>query len=197
MKKADPVRVKQVKQNCDYCKAPMRIVIEEVKRPVPPGAKDLNLRDTITHWRCTQCNLTSKNQLQQCGCGRVRIFGRPELETAQQSVKAGLVQPPMAIGTLAATSEFEGRTECTSCTKCRICELPLESYDLFVVYDRPNFDYYHKNCLEESWRQEEQRRAAEQQAEEQRRIKLKLCLSCGNPLGLMDKMAGRSKHTGC
>ena len=148
--------------HCSYCESEMELTKVKVNRPVPNGAKNLNLQDDVTCWQCPQCKQTSNQDLVECQkCGVVGLKSYPFSISPTNSSK---VQQCL----LSWESKYEGETTsyytCLNCLKCSVCNQPFDGpnlnrkkttdYDKDVADlcgndDHSNYyDYSHKKCPE-------------------------------------------------
>ena len=166
-----------VNTKCSYCRSAMRIVTLQIKRAVPPGAKDLGLHDEVTCWQCPKCEQTSCEGVVQCkGCG-VGMAGLKCIEDVSAlppDVPRGL---PIVLWWDRTTNDFY----CPKCLKCNTCNQPLQSFSEVIFHvisctsSRADYEYCHRRCA----------------------VQRNLCLKCLKPLGIMDKFSGRQSHKSC
>jgi len=101
----------------------MRITSVKEKRPVPIGAKDLELYDDVTYLKCGKCGATSKEGLETCHCGSITL----KYDRASQ-LPEKIDQPAsLKVNTI---NDDDGQSvyyECLNCIKCYICGKPLST----------------------------------------------------------------------
>lgn len=208
------------RMHCSYCNSEMNIVTVRTKRPVPPGAKDLDLYDELTCWQCPTCEAKSDEGIARCSCGAYAV------DTAYA---ASAPQTPVRIAVYRGSRQ--DTFGCTNCEECGICDRPLagheytwhnETTSVYMGGGGNQTVYFHQPCAERIRREQQQRqylkddemsRAAgrqpvdvqewEQEWEkersqvEARRRAAGQCIVCGRPLGMMEKLTRRDTHSGC
>ena len=139
---------------CSYCGTDMRITTSKVKRPVPTGAKDLNLYDDVTCWQCPKCGKTSDEGLincEKCNVKTVKCLSLKQAATIPDAIPISLL-----VGQLRDEEGILKSYWCVNCQPCVICKQPLKDHDLIEVEtDRPigqrgyyshEYRYSHKRC---------------------------------------------------
>lgn len=183
---------------CSYCKSKMNIVTVRVKRPVPPGVKDLGLSDDVICWQCSNCEQISPIDWEPCPeCGGLTSKHReslPHLLTVWYDFK----------------SDY-WKNSCTNCQKCHFCQQPLKTLVYKALTEHVtgtlNYAYYHEQCHAKEIAETEAKTKAEHEAyiqeakrhqdEQAKRQREGLCLRCGKPLGMIDKISSRKMHNRC
>lgn len=173
--------------------------VSEVKRPTPPGAKDLGLTDEVFCWICPKCGHTSTDHLCFCNCGGLTLdcseARSEDFPTASDFGVYGYLR--------SQTRTYEdGETDssycCNRCVKCVGCRKEIND-DTFIEvlnthekekYIDYEWYYFHDDCHLEFEKDRLDKI-------KQNRIKNGLCVACGNAIGLMDKLSGREKHKSC
>jgi hypothetical protein len=176
---------------CSYCKGKMSIVTVRVKRPVPPGVKDLGLSDDVICWQCSKCEQISKIDSEpcpQCGGLTYKLQELPHLLLVRGDLDYRLLS-------------------CTNCQKCHFCKQPLKTlqYKEFREHDAGTntCTYYHLQCHAKEIEETEAKTTAYKQEckrhedEQAKRQREGLCLRCGKPLSMMDKISSRKVHNRC
>ena len=121
------ISIKPKSPLCSYCGDVMNFTSNQVKRPVPPRAKDLGIYDKIYCWKCQRCNGTSTECLFYCKCGNITIdsvcfdypFGRedPKQEIVENN-NAGLYG--YIVTNIDKIDNFYSYG-CISCISCSYC----------------------------------------------------------------------------
>jgi hypothetical protein len=156
---------------CTYCDSEMKISTVKVKRPVPPGARDLGLEDDKYRWQCPECELVSDAGIWQCSCGMFTVVPE-EAKNAPGLAAKLMVAEPTDTG---APAEFR----CSQCVQCAECGNSLFGEEVLSLQDRRDanrvrLNWYHVAChakrkAEMDARELERRKALEEQQNEARR----------------------------
>jgi hypothetical protein len=175
----DNIEIAPLCPACSYCSDKMNFATVRVKRPVPSGAKDLNIYDEQNYWQCRQCNATSTECLSRCECGQLTIdfpaFGRAEghrevpSQTIVENYEAGLY------GYFCNYRNYQDDIfgfECISCARCNQCGKVLKA-TRFVksgIYSEHNkseveYKFYHKDCFPIKQKADEQRKQKAERSE--------------------------------
>jgi hypothetical protein len=205
----------------------MKVAINRVKRAVPKGAKDLNLFDEVVAWRCPQCERLDTELVGMCRCGYHVLLepwheAVPDDCAYENDAPRFQAYLPGCIQVIRGDYKYYNYG-CTGCIVCPGCKQILNSIDIESEWredwkneERNEFTYFltyfHKQC-HEHLRLEAQKKYQTEQAQKQieeethrqkawqvecdRRIKNRLCVHCGSPLGLIDKLSGRQSHARC
>lgn len=167
---------------CSYCGDKMNFATARVKRPVPPGAKDLNIYDEQNYWQCRQCNAISTECLSRCECGQLTIdfpaFGRAEghreipPQTIVENHEAGL------FGYFCNYRNYQDDIfgfKCISCARCNQCskELKATRFVQTGIYSEHNksevaYKFYHEACFPDKQRSDEQNKLKAKRLEQQK-----------------------------
>lgn len=207
---------------CSYCDTEMKVVEFHIKRPVPPGAKDLNLFDDIVSWQCPKCEAKSENGLQKCSCG---VF------SVDSAYANSAMEVPIRL--VLFNSRMQDTFGCSRCEACGVCELPLNTHEytwhtetahVHTGHSATRTTYFHRICamrmhdeqkklgtvrssdssakaeaisdhaVVTDWEKEWEQ---ERSSIDARRRSAGLCEVCGKPLGIFDKLQKKRKHSGC
>ena len=219
MDQPKPIKISYVTKECSYCADKMQVALVRHKRPVPAGAKDLNLYDEITCWQCQNCGYTSSDLLSPCPCCKqVSIEGvdigvdnsAPDPNSYTQS----MLPLPVRLALQRQLSHKKNgdsyvsmHTGCSNCTECIYCKQPLKTYDIEIWHpdfsNSVRYQYSHPSCREKRvlYVEEQQKKHAQEAEIKKRQMytsKLEArknsgcCICCGGSFRLFEK---KVKHT--
>lgn len=170
---------------CSYCGDKMNFATTRVKRPVPPGAIDLEIYDEQYYWQCRRCNAILTQCLSWCECGQLTIdypaFGRAEghreipPQTIVENHEAGLY------GYFCNYRNYQDDIfgfKCISCARCNQCgkELKTTRFVQTGIYSEHNksevaYKFYHEDCFPIRQRAVEQSKQKAERLERQKQQK--------------------------
>jgi|GEM_PF-4983252 len=216
-------------KRCSYCSNPMvfKEVTQQVKKTPPPGAKELDIWETISEqvWKCEKCGGVQKPEYNE-------IFGCQVCRHFTASAKIANSVPDMGVSIHVTTVYKDGdvlqREGCTNCEQCAFCGKPLKTreywFDVITYLDDKSlpldkwiYRYYHAPCAILAFDQEERIKKglckicgqqisfiekisnpiAHQKCEQEDRIKRGVCIKCGKPLDIMEQRDKLTAHRRC
>lgn len=139
----------------------MNFATTHVKRPVPRGAKDLEIYDEQHYWQCRRCNAISTECLSRCECGELAIdfpaFGRAE---GHREIPTQTIVENHEAGLYGYFCDYRNYAEdifgykCISCARCNYCakELKTTRFVRTGIYSEGNkteveYKVYHEDCF--------------------------------------------------
>jgi len=152
---------------CSYCDDVMYFTSERVKRPVPPGAKDLNIYDERKGWQCSECNHTATDFITSCrACGSDVLDFEDRKSDSYTDRSERLLAPqypsgqPQIFGYLRDEGDFKDPKypeQCLHCVTCKECgkniyddKLEKQIFSRMMAIENTHYTcfYYHKDCVQ-------------------------------------------------
>lgn len=155
--------------DCSYCGE--RMWYTQVKKPVPPGAKDLDVYEGM--WKCRDCNQTAPDFIVPCNsCGRDVVNFEDDGDSAKKADKLserlqGATYPDGVLGIFGYFREVGFYSDdpyparCLNCVRCEECGTHIDfgpdgrdSIPKMAAIDLADryytYFFFHKECLEKS-----------------------------------------------
>jgi hypothetical protein len=155
---------------CSYCESAMLFTQRKVKRPVPQGAKDLNIYDEVAYWQCKECGQTSTDFLTTCNtCGsEVVNFIEDPNDNYMRKLSSRIIKPRYPQGSLGIFGYLRERgnfkdekypEQCLNCVTCEHCKKKIYNesaevqhfFDIVAIEDSEyTYFFFHEGCVEQS-----------------------------------------------